>query len=368
VVFCELCGAVHHYECWYARGGCASPGCAAFKPYASDGRRDGDRPPGGVVRETATGPTLVPLSGSSFSFDFRDFKARPYSIGLFAFILICFFLPFYEIECDMSRDELFPGSGQDYSEEMGEFPYEISFSGFNLMSGTGAEYELFNRDHVEYKSPAGIVIVIFILAIAGLALGFSRGRNSRMARAMIALAGFILTIILFIHTEKQVSEIAEDMLDVKWKIGWYFLLLAFPAACAHNYLGLRPITRPLVTEVPYRSHPPPVVEMIRICTSCEKVNPGDSDYCTGCGMLLTVPAVPADNSGSSGEQVAYCGQCGTRGVPGAGFCTNCGSRLDQPGGAETVEIYVEGPERQCTMCGTSNPGDSKYCKKCGTLF
>jgi hypothetical protein len=134
------------------------------------------------------------------------------SRATFIIAIICFFLPWIQVSC---------GS------------HHVDFSGMDFITGK----TLSDGRHIH---PAPGVVLAFLLALAGIAITFARGKfaNTKIVSIGTAVAGAIGFLLLYIFKEvnyndflrqKEQGNIFPDV-ELHFRYGLYLTMLSFIAA------------------------------------------------------------------------------------------------------------------------------------------
>jgi hypothetical protein len=135
---------------------------------------------------------------------------------LFAFIILCFFLPFINISC----------SGQKV----------LSLSGIQLVTGTSLEEEepFSGKKSSEKIDSEPLAIVVFVAAIAGLAFSFIKSEKSALLPAITGGIGGGTLLFLKAKIDQEVLREGQGIIQVEYAIGFWLILFSLFAAVALN--------------------------------------------------------------------------------------------------------------------------------------
>jgi hypothetical protein len=194
---------------------------------------------------------------------------------LFLVIIICFFLPFFNLTCQNQKI--------------------ASITGLELISGTSISTDQINKGmkslditepskgiKAEEVPPEFLALIAFLLAVAGFIISFF-WKFAKIGSAAVGLMGAAALIYLssFI-TEDILGKTTFQPLNVECAYGFYVALILFITALLYNaYIIV--IRANYVTE---KSTIPE--EKIRVCPSCGTVNDRVSMYCYKCGSSMEI--------------------------------------------------------------------------------
>ena len=189
---------------------------------------------------------------------------------LFLIILICFFLPFFNLTCQQQK--------------------LASVSGLELISGTSISTEGISKGFSgvsipdlnkniknENVSPEPLAFVAFLLALGGFIISFFW----KFAKIGSAIAGLLGTIVLIflssIITVDILGKVHYQLLNIECAFGYYLALLLFVTVMVYNaYL--------FIIKANYTvDNSTDLYERMRICPACGTVNDRVSMYCNKCG-------------------------------------------------------------------------------------
>ena len=194
---------------------------------------------------------------------------------LFLIIIICFFLPFFNLTCQQQKI--------------------ASITGFELISGTTISTNGFDKGmkdlsipglnkgtKTEDVSPEPLALIALLLAVAGLIVSFF-GKISDIGAASAGLLGTMVLIFLssFI-SDNILGKVGYQPLAVECAMGYYLSLIFFIIALIYNtylfYLRYNFI----------QAGASMVEEKMRICPACGTVNDKVSLYCNKCGGNMEI--------------------------------------------------------------------------------
>jgi hypothetical protein len=194
---------------------------------------------------------------------------------LFLIIIICFFLPFFNLTCQQQKI--------------------ASVTGFDLISGTTISTNSINKEmkglsipeinkgiKTEEVSPEPLALIAFLLAVIGMILSFF-GNISEIGASIAGLLGILVLIFLSSFISDDIlGKVQYQPLAVECATGFYLALIFFITALIYNaYLFY----------LRYKSIPanmPTLDERMIICPTCGTVNDQVSLYCNKCGGSMEI--------------------------------------------------------------------------------
>lgn len=142
-------------------------------------------------------------------------KAKKFSWTLFALILICFFLPFFEVSCQGNSI--------------------ISVNGMQMAFGTEIQQPtMFGPPQIQKIPGDGLVLLTLLVAAAGLGLSFIKGKLGSLLPAISGAIGFILMLIVKLRIDNDVLKQGGGMLTVEYALGFIAVCLLFLISAAAN--------------------------------------------------------------------------------------------------------------------------------------
>lgn len=157
-----------------------------------------------------TDSTIVTISGDYAS------KAKKFSPGIFALIIILFFLPFVAVTC----------SGQ----------HVTTLSGIQVVTGTTVSDPSAFGQTASAQKVGGepMAIVAFILPFIGLGLSFLKSRKSSIAPAIIGGLGAASILLIKARIDDEVFKQGQGMLQTEYQIGFWLIFWGYILATALN--------------------------------------------------------------------------------------------------------------------------------------
>jgi len=160
-------------------------------------------------------------------------SAKKFSPVIFVFVIICFFLPFVNFSCGGQKIASFTGIQLVIGAKVNQPP--SMFGESTDMSGSfGMETSKPKTNRQEEKAQDSLIIAAFIIAIAGFALSFLKGKNSSIVPAILGVAGIIVLLIFKIKTDNEILREGGGAIQVEYVIGFWLTFLAFVLAALFN--------------------------------------------------------------------------------------------------------------------------------------
>ena len=192
---------------------------------------------------------------------------------IFIIVIICFFLPFFNITCQQQK--------------IG------SVTGFELITGTNIATDGINKGIKDFTVPEvnkgtkteevssePLALIALLLAIGGLIISFY-GKISDIGSAATGLMGTLVLIFLSsVVREDILGKVRYQPLTVECATGYYLTLIFFIIALVYNaYLFYMRVNYISVDSENLN-------DKMRICPTCGTVNDKVSMYCNKCGSTM----------------------------------------------------------------------------------
>ncbi len=135
------------------------------------------------------------------------------SPGVFAFVLLCFFLPFLDVSCERTK--------------------VAEVKGIRLVTGSTVERPPASGKGAPEKINRGaepLASFAFLACLAGIGLNFLGGRSSRVFLAGLGFLGLLLLVLLKIKLENDVVREAEGLFRLHFRSGYWLALIGFGVA------------------------------------------------------------------------------------------------------------------------------------------
>ncbi len=249
---------------------------------------------------------------------------------IFVIVLVCFLLPYVSVSCsnmeiiDAKGYNLLAGGKIDAS-SLNEMSKSFGSDLGNLgdLGNIGDKEDTGDLGDIGSFAPKGatkedygpqlMVILAFAAAIAGLVITFIKSKKAVLFSAIAAIAGFVCTIGSIFTIRSWVtnnSAEAEAIINIKYQIGFYLILIGFVAAAA---LGFYIIYNKKPVQTPFMGQQGPYAP---------PVPPDYGQQPPFINMQQQQYAPPQQENVSR-----FCTECGLTMGPGDGFCSNCGTKV-----------------------------------------
>lgn len=147
-------------------------------------------------------------------------KKRKLTPALFGFALVCFFMPFVSVSCQ--------------SQTLG------SFTGIQLVTGTTVEQPtMFGPRQTQRVGGEPLALLAFLCGLAGLGLGFVKGRPGAVGAAAAGGLGVLLFLLLKSKVDGDVMSQGRGLLQLDWGAGFWLSLLCYLAAAFISVYALK---------------------------------------------------------------------------------------------------------------------------------
>lgn len=135
-------------------------------------------------------------------------KNRKVSPALFAFALVCFFMPFVSVSCDGSRLK--------------------SLTGIQLVTGTTVEQPaLFGPRQTKRVDGDPVAMLAFLCGLVGLGVGFLKSKTSHVAGVAAGVGGVLLLLLLKNRGDNEIMQEGKGLLEIDWELGFWLVLLLY---------------------------------------------------------------------------------------------------------------------------------------------
>jgi hypothetical protein len=193
----------------------------------------------------------------------------------FIIIIICFFLPFFNITCQQQKI--------------------ASITGFELITGTNVSFngmdkglggisipqnEIGEGIKTDYVSPEPLALLVLLLAIGGLIISFFEKFSVIGSASAGLLGGLSLILLSYVINDNILGKVHVQLLTVKCGIGYYITIILLIIIFIYNtYLFSYRI---IYKSVDIQSND----DIMRICPHCRSENDLVSIYCNKCGGIM----------------------------------------------------------------------------------
>lgn len=145
----------------------------------------------------------------------------PINSALFLVVLICFFLPFFTVQCSQAIPEALEGLAEGLGEggqfDFGNQDLSESVTGWQLVIGdtgeTGATPP--GQAPVEDPGPDLVAVAAFALAALGLVLSWMRRPIGPILAILLGVAGTILLVLLWTRITDRIPQEAQAFVELQ---------------------------------------------------------------------------------------------------------------------------------------------------------
>jgi hypothetical protein len=159
--------------------------------------------------------------------------AKKFSPVIFVFVLICFFLPFVNFSCGGQKIASFTGIQLVIGVKVNQPPSMFGES-TGMPGSFGMETSKPKASKQGDKAQDSLIIAAFIIAIAGFALSFLKGKNNSIVPAILGVVGIIILLIFKTKTDNEILREGGGAIQVEYVIGFWLTFLAFVLAALFN--------------------------------------------------------------------------------------------------------------------------------------
>jgi MYXO-CTERM domain-containing protein len=146
---------------------------------------------------------------------------RPINPALFLVVGICFFLPFFTVECSAAIPEalegLAEGLGEGQEFDFGDQDLSESVTGWQLVIGDPGETGTTTpgQSSVEDPGPDQVALAAFAVAALGLLLSWIRRPIGPILAILMGVAGTILLVVLWTRISDRIPQDAQAFVELK---------------------------------------------------------------------------------------------------------------------------------------------------------
>jgi hypothetical protein len=148
---------------------------------------------------------------------------RTVNPALFLVVGICFFLPFFTVECSAAIPEalegLAEGLGEGQQFDFGNEDLSQSVTGWQLVIGDTGEAvpqgQGAAQAEVQDPGPDLVAVAAFAVAALGLALSWMRRPIGPLLAIVLGVAGTVLLIVLWIRITGRIPQQARAFVDLR---------------------------------------------------------------------------------------------------------------------------------------------------------
>lgn len=183
-----------------------------------------------------------------------------FSPVLFLIIILCFFLPFFDLTCQNQKI--------------------ASITGYELLTGTTiSPSQLYNTaSQRESVNPEPFAFIAIIIAFAAFILGFFK--KAALAVTALSFSGVVSLLLLSSKLSGDIAgRIELQGVLIEWAPGMYVVFILFIAAMLLNVY--------LLYDNKYRTVDLDLYsQRLKICSHCGIGNDRGNVYCSSCGKML----------------------------------------------------------------------------------
>jgi hypothetical protein len=186
---------------------------------------------------------------------------------LFIVTVLCFLLPFVTVSCNGTK--------------------VATLSGTDLAFGTTIEQPQIYGPSVKKRTDAEPVATIaFLIAIAGIAVGFLAARVP-LASAITGGLGVLFLLILMGKLSSDVGKQAQGVFQLDYGVGFIMALILFLAAAGWNgWLFFMSRSAPQLANAAAAGGGGPATAAGPFCPHCGQAVGGGAKFCGGCGKAV----------------------------------------------------------------------------------
>jgi hypothetical protein len=147
---------------------------------------------------------------------------RTVNPALFLVVGICFFLPFFTVECSAAIPEALEGLAEGLGDQQFDFGNEDlsqSVTGWQLVIGDTGEAvprgQGAAQAEVQDPGPDLVALAAFAVAALGLALSWMRRPIGPLLAIVLGVAGTVLLIVLWIRISERIPQQARAFVDLR---------------------------------------------------------------------------------------------------------------------------------------------------------
>lgn len=196
------------------------------------------------------------------------------SSGLFGFILICFFLPWFSVSCNNQKI--------------------LTFSGTDLAGLTKVEMPSFdmlgkNKSNAD-KATNPLAVLLLLITFIGIVAGVTSSKSGHTVSLSSGGISFVLLLLLHVSLGNDLKKETQGALQLSTEMGYWMLLL--------TYIGIG------ITNI----------------TALTSDNTHSLKILAGGNINMDMHRVVT-------PAAAFCPECGSKNESVGSFCEECGTRL-----------------------------------------
>ena len=146
---------------------------------------------------------------------------RPINPAFFLVVLICFFFPFFTVQCSAAIPEALEGLAEGLGEggefDFGDQDLSESVTGWQLVIGDPGETgtTTSGQSSVEDPGPDPVALAAFAVAALGLLLSWIRRPIGPILAILLGVAGTILLVVLWTRISDRIPQGAQAFVELK---------------------------------------------------------------------------------------------------------------------------------------------------------
>jgi hypothetical protein len=192
----------------------------------------------------------------------------PINSVFFLVVAVCFFLPFFTVECSAAIPEalegLAEGLGEGQEFDFGDQDLTESVTGWQLVIGdTGETATPPGQSSVEDPGPDLVALAAFAVAALGVLLSWMRRPIGPVLAILLGVAGSVLLVVLWTRISDRIPQDAQAFVDLKTEPAFWIAVVVSGLAAVLGAVRLvfeRDIQASVVEAPPPRPVTPPVTE------------------------------------------------------------------------------------------------------------
>ena len=167
---------------------------------------------------------------------------RAVNPALFLVAVVCFFLPFFTVECSEALPEalegLAEGLGEGQELDFGDQDLSQSVTGWQLVIGDPGEDGGAPGGEVEDPGPDLIAMAAFAVAVLGILLSWLRRPIGPAVGLLLGVAGVVLLIVLWNRISDRIPQEARAFVDLRTEPAFWIAVVGFALAALWAALRL----------------------------------------------------------------------------------------------------------------------------------
>jgi hypothetical protein len=198
----------------------------------------------------------------------RSVIGRPTNSAFFLVVAVCFFLPFFTVECSAAIPEalegLAEGLGEGQEFDFGDQDLTESVTGWQLVIGdTGETATPPGQSSVGDPGPDLVALAAFAVAALGVLLSWMRRPIGPVLAILLGVAGSVLLVVLRIRISDRIPQDARAFVELNTEPAFWIAVVVSGLAAVLGAVRLvfeRDIQASVVESPPPRPVSPPATE------------------------------------------------------------------------------------------------------------